>query len=270
MAARARPVTPVGILADTLDSLCARAEQVDGLDEAFLTELRRARGIAGGFEPYVACCTTRESPALAELARRTRDHDWSDRAGAGVAVALEQEMLSGHVEGMLLRFLVRLTRARAVLEIGMFTGYSALAIAQALPEDGRVVACELDQDVAAFAQDAFDDSPSGERIEVRGGPALTTLGELADAGERFDLVFLDADKAGYVDYVSAVLDDDLLAPGGLVCVDNTLMQGEPWLPDEPSANGAAITTFNATIAGDPRVEQVLLAVRDGLTLIQRV
>jgi caffeoyl-CoA O-methyltransferase len=163
-----------------------------------------------------------------------------------------------------------MTRARRVLEIGMFTGYSALAIAEALPADGRLIACELDPDAAAFAQDGFDASPAGARIEVRVGPALDTLEQLAADRESFDLVFVDADKTGYVRYVSTVLDGDLLAPGGLICVDNTLMQGEPYLPDAPSVSGSAIGIFNATIAGDPRIEQVLLPLRDGLTLIQRV
>ncbi len=111
-------------------------------------------------------CTTPESPALAALNHRTAEHDWIDRSGPGAVVALEPEMLSGHVEGQALKFLVRMTRARRVLEIGMFTGYSALAMAEALPDDGRVVACELDPDVAAFAQRCFDDSPHG--VEDRG------------------------------------------------------------------------------------------------------
>ncbi len=227
-----RPVAPVAILAE----------------------------IAAGLDPYVERCTTPESPALASLAERTRAADWS---GTGV----EAEMLSGHMEGQLLRTLVRFGRVRRVLEIGMFTGYSALAMAEALPDDGFVVACEADADVAAFARACFAGSEHGGKIDVRVGPALATLSEL-DA--QFDLVFLDADKGGYRAYFEAVLERGLLAPGGLLCVDNTLMQGEPWRSGPPSANGAAIAAFNEAVATDPRVEQVLLPVRDGLTLIQWV
>jgi caffeoyl-CoA O-methyltransferase len=160
---------------------------------------------------------------------------------------------------------VRMSRARRVLDIGMFTGYSALAMAEALPDDGGVVACELDAEVARFAQRCFALSPAGDRIDVRVGPAAATLAQLDD---RFDLVFIDADKAGYQGYVDAVLERDLLAPGGLIAVDNTLMQGQPWT-GEPTPNGQAIAAFNAAVAADPRLEHVLLAVRDGITLIQR-
>jgi caffeoyl-CoA O-methyltransferase len=170
----------------------------------------------------------------------------------------------------LLKMLVHATRARRVLEIGMFTGYSALAMAEALPANGRVVACEVDADVAEFALGRFRDAACGERIDVRVGPAADTLTELAAAGEEFDLVFIDADKAGYLGYVSAVLDDELVAAHGLICVDNTLMQGQPWTAVEPSANAVAIAAFNEAVTDDPRVEQVIIPLRDGLTLIRRV
>ena len=261
-----RPVTPLGILAAKLEHVSEQLEAHDGVRAELKAELREACALAGGLDPYVARCTTPESPALARLAQRTRAEDWGRRPGAG----LEQEMLSGHVEGQALRFLVRLTRARRVLELGMFTGYSALAMAEALPDGGEVVACELDPDVAAFARACFDESPCGKRISVRVGPARSTLEALAVADERFDLVFVDADKAGYTDYVDAVLDTGLLAVDGLIAVDNTLMQGQPYLPGAPSANGAAIARFNRAVADDPRVEQVLIPLRDGLTLIRRV
>ena len=144
----------------------------------------------------------------------THEHDWAGRDPE--AVFLEQEMLSGHVEGQALKMLVGATRARRVLEIGLFTGYSALAMAEALPADGRLVACELDAEVADLARRAFSESPAGGRITVEVGPAADTLAALAAAGEEFDLVFIDADKAGYADYLAALLDTGLLAPHGLV------------------------------------------------------
>jgi caffeoyl-CoA O-methyltransferase len=165
--------------------------------------------------------------------------------------------------------LVHATRARRVLEIGMFTGYSALAMAEALPADGQLVACEIDSEVAAFAQRCWAGSPEAGKIAVRVGPALATLAELDAAGQQFELVFIDADKAGYAGYLNALLDYELLAPPGLICVDNTLMQGQPWLAKQPTANGAAIAEFNQLVAADPRVEQVLIPLRDGLTLIRR-
>jgi caffeoyl-CoA O-methyltransferase len=258
----ARPVTPVSILAAALDRLVARLHPGDVVDAAAVSELTAARDLAVGLDPYLADWTTPESPALRSLAAATRAREWSG--------SLEQEMLSGHVEGQTLKMLVHLARARRVLEIGMFTGYSALAMAEALPDGGEVVACEIDADVAAFAQRCFAESESGEKISVRVGPARATLEALAAAGESFDLIFIDADKAGYLDYLDVVLERGLLAPHALICVDNTLMQGQPWSAGRPTANGEAIAAFNRAVAADDRVEQVIVPLRDGMTLIRQV
>lgn len=265
-----RPVTPVGILAAKLERLSRQLAAVDGVDPMLKSELREACELASGLDPYLSDCTTPESAALALLARRTRAEDWSGRRRDDGAAPLEPEMLSGHVEGQTLKLLVHVTRARRVLEVGMFTGYSALAMAEALPEGGEVVACEVDADVATFAQQCFSESPSGHKISVRVAPALVTLTELGAAGETFDFVFIDADKVSYPAYLNAVLDNDLLASHGLICVDNTLMQGQPYSSGRSTANGVAIATFNRAVADDPRVEQVLLPLRDGLTLIRKV
>ncbi len=265
-----RPVTPTSIVAYELDELSRRLDALPGVDPELTSQLRRVAALAVGLDPYLGRCTTPESPALASLAVRTRARDWDGRVGDGVAVVLEQEMLSGHVEGQVLKFLVHMTRAKRVLEIGMFTGYSALAMAEALPDDGELVACEIDADVARFAQECFAESPSGHRISVRVAPALVTLAQLAREDEQFDLVFVDADKAGYLEYLEVLLASNLLAPHGVIAVDNTLMQGQPYLSGGSTANGAAIAAFNQAVVQDPRVEQVLLPLRDGLTLIRRV
>lgn len=262
-----RPVTPVSILAARLHDLCEQVEALDGAADELAAGLREVCALASGLDPYLSECTTPESAALAALAERTGQTDWS-RSDDGVF--LEQEMLSGHVEGQALKFLVHMTRAERVLEIGMFTGYSALAMAEALPDGGEVIACEIDAEVAAFAQECFDQSPGGGMIDVRIGPAMDTLADLAAMGEPFDLIFIDADKGGYVDYVGAVLEAELLSPNGVICVDNTLMQGQPYLDAEPTANGEAIATFNQAVADDPSIEQVMIPLRDGLTLIRRV
>lgn len=263
-----RPVTPVGIVAERL----GRAEErlvAAGVPDDLLAELRHARRVAEGLEPYVEAHTSPESEALAGLARLTAGTDWAAGNTDG-GPALEQEMLSGHVEGAFLAFLVRATGARRVLEVGMFTGYAALAMAEALPAGpgAEVVALELDPRAVAVAREGFAGSPAGVRIRVEEGPASSSLERLAAAGERFDLVFVDADKGGYAGYLDQLLAGDLLAPGAVVAVDNTLLQGEPWA-ESPSVNGAAIAAFNDHVAADPGWERVLVPLRDGVTLLRR-
>ncbi len=265
-----RPVTPVGILAAKLENLTQKMVQIEHLDPAFKAELHQAYELANGLDPYLDRCTTPESPALAALVERTQSEDWSKRFADGETVRpLEQEMVSGHVEGQFLKFLIHLTQARRVLEIGMFTGYSALAMAEALPTDGEVVACEVDAYAAEFAQRCFNESPAGAKISVKVAPALETMQQLAANGEVFDLVFIDADKGGYLDYLNLLLTTGLLAPHGSIYADNTLMQGQPYV-SETTPNGVAIANFNQAVADDPRVEQVLIPLRDGITLIRRV
>jgi caffeoyl-CoA O-methyltransferase len=264
--AEPRPVTPLAILAARLGELEQRLA-ADGAAPDLRDEVHRLTALASGLDPYLASCTTPESPALAAIAGRTRAQDWASLRQADGPGGLEQEMLSGHVEGQTLKLLVRLVGARRALDIGMFTGYSALAMAEALPPDGEVVACELDPGVAAIARRSFDGAPAGERITVELGPALATLHRLADAGASFDVAFIDADKGGYVEYLAVLLDRGLVPPGGLICADNTLFQGEAYLAEGRTELGDAIAAFNRAVVDDPRVEQVLLPLRDGLTLI---
>jgi caffeoyl-CoA O-methyltransferase len=266
----ARPVTPLAILAARLGEAVEHARQTEGLPEGLGASLEQAHRLAAGLDPYLNRHAGAESPALAALVRRTAEEDWGQRFDAGETVAaLESEMLSGHLEGQVLKMLIRLMGARRVLEIGMFTGYSALAMAEALPADGEVVACELDPFAANLARAYFAASPDGGKVRVALGPALDTLQRLARQGACFDLVFVDADKPSYADYFRSLLDQGLVRAGGLIGVDNTLYQGQVYLPsDQRTANGRAIAEFNELVAGDPRVEQVILPLRDGLSLIR--
>ncbi len=265
-----RAVSPVAMLADQLAALVERASKIDNLDTSFKQSLAQTALLAGGFEPYMEACTTPHSQALTDLLVDTHHMDWAARHAAGdTVVALEQEMLSGHVEGQFLKMLVHALKAKRVLEIGLFTGYSALAMAEALPDDGELVACEIDAFAAAVADRAMARSPHHAKIRIEVGDAAVSMQRLNDAGQSFDLIFIDADKGGYAAYFQQALAGTLLATNGLICVDNTLMQGMPYGAGEPSANGHAIAAFNDLVAADPRVEQVLLPLRDGLTLIRR-
>ncbi|MBD2018565.1 SAM-dependent methyltransferase, partial [Leptolyngbya sp. FACHB-36] len=169
----ARPVTPLGIAVQHLDAAVAALKDAP-IDVA--ENVQTAFQLTAGLDPYLEACTTPESAALAEIAQKTSQEPWSQRFSDGETVRqLEQEMLSGHVEGQTLKLFVHMTRARRILDIGMFTGYSALAMAEALPADGTIVACEVDAYVAEFAQQLFQQSPHGDKIRVELGPALETL-----------------------------------------------------------------------------------------------
>ena len=166
------------------------------------------------------------------------------------------QMISGPVVGRLLEALVFLIQPRLVLELGTYAGTSALMMAGALPDGGRIVTCELSDEHADWAQGGIDASPYADRIEIRRGPALDTI---AAIDEPIDLCFIDADKPGYVGYYEAVLPK--LAPRGLIAADNTLRGGQV-------LEGNVMDEFNRHVAADPRSAQVLLTVRDGVTLIR--
>jgi caffeoyl-CoA O-methyltransferase len=197
-------------------------------------------------EQYVERLTTPHDPLLAELSEETRRSLGSEG------------MLTGPVAGRFLELLVWAAQPERVLEIGTFSGHSALSMAAALPDGGHIDACELDPERAAVAQRYFDRSPYGSRITLHIGPALETIAALE--GD-FDFVFIDADKEGYVDYYEAVL--PRLAARGLIAADNTLWSGRVLDGEGP------IVRFNDHVAADPRTVQVLLSVRDGITLIRR-
>jgi caffeoyl-CoA O-methyltransferase len=174
------------------------------------------------------------------------------------------QMMTGPVEGRFLELLVFATAAHRVLEIGTFSGYSALSMAAGLPADGRIVTCELDAEVAEVARRHIEASPYGDRIEQRLGPALETLEELDGP---FDLVFIDADKPGYPAYLEAVLPK--LSERGLIAIDNTLWSGRVLSGDDADQSTRALMELNERLRSDPGLVCVLLTVRDGITLVRR-
>jgi caffeoyl-CoA O-methyltransferase len=170
-------------------------------------------------------------------------------------------MLTGTVEGRLLELLVYASGARRVLELGTFSGYSALSMAAGLRPGGRIDTCELDESRAAVAQRYIDQSPFAGRIQIHLGPALETIDRLEGP---FDFVFIDADKDGYPGYYDAVVPK--LSPRGVIAVDNTLSGGD--VAEPVDERDRAMAAFNAHVQADERTENVLLSVRDGVTLIR--
>ena len=173
------------------------------------------------------------------------------------------QMIVGPLEGAFLKMMTQLVQAASVLEIGMFTGYSALCFAEALPVDGTVLTCEVDEESTALARQYFARSPVGKKIEVRMGPALDTMRHLKGP---FDLIFIDADKVNYVNYYRRAL--DLLSPRGLILIDNVLWDGNVLKQPAQDEKTAAIQELNRVVATDPRVTAVLVTVRDGILVIR--
>ncbi|MEW6542619.1 MAG: class I SAM-dependent methyltransferase [Nitrospirota bacterium] len=173
------------------------------------------------------------------------------------------QMVVGPLEGAFLKMVTQLVGARHVLEIGTFTGYSALCMAEVLPEDGRLITCEIDLDSLELARKYFARSPHGRKIEIRMGPALETLRDLTGP---FDLIFIDADKVNYVNYYRRSL--DLIAPRGVILVDNVLWSGDVLLEPPPDQSTAVIQELNRLVARDQRVTSVLVTIRDGVLVIR--
>jgi len=167
--------------------------------------------------------------------------------------------LVGALEGAFLKMLVLMTGARRILELGTFTGYSALLWAEALPRDGRVITCDINPETMAIAKRYFAESPHGHKIEIKLGPAIDSLKRVNGP---FDLCFIDADKESYPKYYEACM--ERLRPRGLIVLDNMLRNGQVLDPTDPAS--IAIDALNKRIRNDPRVENVLLPVRDGIML----
>jgi caffeoyl-CoA O-methyltransferase len=202
---------------------------------------------------YAEQHTTPPTSLLAELAEETR------------ATLPIPQMLTGIVEGRFLEMLVWTSGARRVLELGTYSGYSALSMASALPDGGHIDTCEVEERHAEVARRYIAQSPYADRITVHLGPALETIGRLDGS---FDFVFIDADKENYVNYYEAVL--PRLAEHGLIAADNTLWSGRVLDESDQSDGTRAIRKFNEHVRADRRAVSVMLSVRDGVTLIRRV
>lgn len=205
---------------------------------------------------YLLGVSLREAPILSRLRAET-----AALPNAGMQIAPEQ--------GQFMAMLVRLTGARRILEIGTFTGYSALVMAAELPWDGLLIACDVSAEWTAIARRYWQEAGLAKRIDLRLGPAVLTTRSLIEGGGAgsFDLVFIDADKESYGAYYAAAL--TLLRPGGLVMIDNTLWDGRVADEAVQDANTAAIRAFNEALLGDARIDLSLVPIGDGLTLARK-
>jgi predicted O-methyltransferase YrrM len=202
---------------------------------------------------YIEQVTLREPEILRRLHGETSRHPY-----ASMQISAEQ--------GQFMALLIHLLSARRTLEIGVFTGYSSLAVALALPDDGRIIACDISDEWTSIARRYWREAGVERKIDLRLGPALKTLDDLIAQGQggRFDFAFIDADKGNYSNYYERAL--VLVRPGGLIAVDNVLWDGKVINPKVNDADTRAIRAFNESLHHDERVWLSMLPIRDGLTL----
>ncbi|MEX0762846.1 MAG: class I SAM-dependent methyltransferase [Dehalococcoidia bacterium] len=206
--------------------------------------------VPDAIEEYALAHTTHPGDLFAELASETQE-----KMNA-------PQMMSGPTVGWFLAAMISASGARRVLEVGTFTGYSGLMMASALPDDGQLITCDVDRKATALAQEYWDRSPHGRKIELKLGPAVETMDALEGP---FDLVFIDADKPNYPNYYERAL--GLLSDRGVVVVDNVLWSGR--VVDPKDESDRIMAAFNDMVQADDRVINVMLTVRDGLMLIRR-
>lgn len=201
---------------------------------------------------YAEDHTSPESPLLARINRDTH---------AGV---LKPNMLSGHLQGRLLAMISKMIRPRVILEVGTFTGYSAVCLAEGLASDGKLITIDANEELESRVRGYFGEAQLSSRFDYRIGKAIDIIPDIDDV---IDLVFIDADKASYSSYFDAIIDK--VRPGGFILVDNVLRKGKVW--SEPKQReGMVMDAFNKKIKDDPRVEEVLLPFRDGILIIRKL
>jgi len=213
-------------------------------------------GLDPALHEYLLSVSLREHPALARLRAETASHP-----RVNMQIAPEQ--------GQFMALLVKLIGARDCIEVGVFTGYSSLAVALALPPTGRVVACDISEEYTAVARRYWEEAGVAGKMDLRLAPALETLDSLLAAGGAgsYDFGFIDADKEAYADYYERLL--QLLRPGGVIAVDNTLWDGAVADPADQEADTVAIREFNARLLDDDRIDLSLVPIGDGLTLARK-
>jgi len=218
--------------------------------------MNRTIGLDEKLYAYLLSVTAREHPALARLRDATAKLEWA-------------RMQIGPDQGQFMQLLVQLIGAKRTIEVGVFTGYSSTAVALALPDDGRIIACDVSEEWTALARSAWKDAGVAHKIDLRLRPAVETLDALIGQGEggSFDFAFIDADKANYDAYYERCL--TLLRPGGLIAVDNVLWGGDVADPAKHDEDTDAIRALNAKLHKDQRVAIAMVPIGDGLTLARK-
>jgi len=272
---------PTFSLLDTIQELLQSALDANEPGD-WERSVMRALGVCQGLRPYLEAMSSKVSPECQAIAAATHEADWRQLHRMGQTIHLYHAgMMTFQVQGTMLGFFASMLSARRILEIGTFTGFSTLCMAEAT--QGKVVAIEHDPYLISFASKHFERSQHGHKIDMICGDALEVLGSMSRAVDdegRFDLIFIDGEKTQYAQYFKLINDRDLLAPGGLICIDETLWKGSVYSAGGDFGGGPvgetdqkvaeAMRELNRAIVGDPRLVSVLLPIRNGLTLVRRL
>ncbi|NXC66099.1 FABG5 reductase, partial [Anhinga anhinga] len=265
--------TPAGLIAENLLKAKEIALNDSRVPEQLKNYLQKALDVALGLDPYLdamsaskrygcSCVTLCFSPVIVHLIFIVNRVQF-------FPVVLFLNFHSCLSTGQIFMMFVHMIRARKILLIGKLKGYSILAIAEELPDDGKIFACAEAPYLGVNSQEAFDYSSDGKKISMRVGPTADTLEALHAEDEHFDIVFIDADQRNAVNYYSFVMDNHLLRMDGVICVENTLTKGQVYLENISDENVLAVRKLNTVINSDPRVEQIILPVQSGLSIIRR-
>ncbi|NXS44532.1 CAMT methyltransferase, partial [Balaeniceps rex] len=275
--------TPAGLIAENLLKAKEIALNDSCVPEQLKNYLQKALDVALGLDPYLDAMATSKRYRYSFVTSCFfpviiffffNDHlkgtsNFHCEQGTVFAMVLFLNFHSCLSTGQIFRMFVRMIRARKILLIGKLKGYSILAIAEELPDDGKIFACAEAPYLGVNSQEAFDYSSDGKKISMRVGPTADTLEALHAEDEHFDIVFIDADQRNAVNYYSFVMDNHLLRMDGVICVENTLMKGQVYLENISDENVLAVRKLNTVINSDPRVEQIILPVQSGLSIIRR-
>jgi len=232
-----------------------------------LESIRKAVELVELRDTFTESCTSPDTAACSNVIKQTNKHDWASVKAQGKSKwNLVPRMLSGHLEGQFLKSIVSMSNAKRILDIGMFTGYSALSMAEALPADGEVVTVDAEKYLEGFTGSLLKESPHSKKIHIHIGSALEYMKKLIADGKTFDLMFLDADKSEYVEYMKLAFEGGLLVPRGTILIDNAYRNGAGYKPgegDNPTKQLAESIKANAAL------HCVLVPMRDGVAMVRR-
>jgi caffeoyl-CoA O-methyltransferase len=231
--------------------------------------------LIGGMDPYVTSVSNGSGPIMQAIKDKMDNTDWNALYKQGKTMfSYGPEMSTDPTEAQAIKMFTFMKAPKRVLEIGMFTGYGAAAIVEALPSDGACVSLDIDPFLKDWVGEVMAQFSEGKKHSVLVGPALDSMAKLS-AEEKFDFVFVDANKSEYKRYVEVLLERDLLADGAIIAVDNTLYCGIPYMPAQYDTQpkrrsfGEDIREFNAWLTNHPKLMTVMLPIRDGVTLVRK-